>query len=229
MPFPTYTQKDQIPAGAEDVYEEKEGKFVPKIPGQADLDTVKAALEKVRTEKKDAEKLAKEAADARAAAERERDALKTQVGDPDAKVAELLKKFDADTKAAVAVVEKERDDARSQLRTLRLDDQAKAAFVKAGGRPERADAALKLARDRLDLAEDRIVVKDEKGEVTTTTLADFWGKDFAKEMPEFFKGTQAGGGGAAGQVAGGGAGGKLTGDQILANPALGYEAGNQAA
>lgn len=229
MPFPTYEKKDQIPAGAEDVYEEKEGKFVPKIPGQADLDTVKAALEKVRTEKKDAEKLAKEAADARAAAERERDALKTQVGDPDAKVAELLKKFDADVAAKVGEKDKVIEGLTGRLRKLTLDDQAKVEFVKAGGRPEKADAALRLKGDHLDLVEDRIVVKDEKGEVTTTTLADFWGKDFAKEMPEFFKGTQAGGGGAAGQVAGGGAGGKLTGDQILANPALGYEAGNQAA
>lgn len=230
MPFPTYDKKDAIPAGAEDVYEEQDGKWVPKVPGQADLDALKGTLEKVRGEKKDAEKAAKEAADKAAAAERERDALKTQVGEPEARTKELLEKWEKDKQAAVAAVEKERDEARSELRTLRLDDRARAAFVKAGGRPERADAALKLARERLDLADDRIVVKDAKGEVTTASVEDYWTKEFAKEMPEMFSGTQASGGGGGGNLnAGARDGGKLTGDDVLKNPILGFDAGNKAA
>lgn len=229
MPFPTYEKKDQIPAGAEDVYEEKDGKFVPKVPGQADLDAVKTTLEKVRGEKKDADKAARDATEARDAAVRERDALKTQVGDPDAKVAELLKKFDADVAAVKLTKDKEIEALSGRLRTLQLDDQAKAAFVKAGGRAERADAALKLARERLDLAEDRIVVKDAKGEVTSVSVADFWAKEFAKEMPEMFKGTEAGGGGAPGAGGAGSGAGGLSGDAILANPGLAFEAANRAA
>jgi hypothetical protein len=226
MPFPTYAKKDAIPAGAEDVYEEKDGQWVPKLP---DVDGLKTTLEKVRGEKKDAEKAAKEAADLRAAAERERDALKTQIGDPEGKTKALLEKFDADTKAAVAAVQKQLDDATGRLRTLTLDDKAKAAFVKAGGRPDRADAALKLARERLDLAEDRIVVKDVKGDVTTMAVEDYWSKDFAKEMPEMFTGTMASGGDARGGTGTHGGSGGLTADQILANPDLALEAANRAA
>ena len=44
MPFPIYESKDQIPAGAEDVYEEKDGKFVPKLPDVSQLETTLAKV-----------------------------------------------------------------------------------------------------------------------------------------------------------------------------------------
>lgn len=223
MPFPTYKKKADIPAGAEDVYEEKDGEFVPKLP---DVSTLESTLAKVRAEKKDADKAVKDATTKAEATQRELEALKTQVGDPETRTRDLLKKFDEDLAKARAEKQAELDKVTSELRTLRLDDKAKEAFVKAGGRPERADAALRLVRDRLDLSDDRIVVKDEKGEVTTTSVNDFFGKDFIKTMPELFKGTQAGGGGAAGVNNNGGAASSLTAEQIAENPGLAFAAAN---
>jgi hypothetical protein len=227
MPFPTYESKAAIPAGAEDVYEEKDGKWVPKLP---DVSKLEETLVKVRAEKSDAEKRAKTAEEAKATAEREREAYKTQLdglGNSEAKVAELLKKYDEDVKKAVAA-EKERADALdAKVRTLTLDQKAAEAFVAAGGRPEKAAAALKLYKDRLDLSEDRPVVKDDKGTVTTRSLDDFFKEDVRKEMPEFYSGTKASGGGAGGINNGtGGAGGALTFEEIIANPSRAFEVAN---
>lgn len=195
MPFPTYAKKDEIPKGAEDVYEEKDGKFVPKLPDVAKLETT---IETLRSEKKAAEKTAKEAADSVADLRRKLDIAesKGEVGAKEKK--ELLEKWEKDTAAAVKAVQDKLDAATGELRTIKLDAQVKKDFVDAGGRPEKADDALKLRRERFDLADDRPVVKDEKGTITTTTPRDFWAKDFKKSNPEFFKGSQATGGGAGG-------------------------------
>lgn len=226
MPFPTYAKKEDIPAGAEDVYEEKDGRFVPKLE---DTSGLKSTLATVRQEKDTAEKALKSATDAAAKAQRELDALRASGGDIEAKTKELLEKWEKDKDAAVGAVRTELEAAQARLRTLTLDDKAKAAFIAAGGRPEKADAALKLAKDRLDLADDRIVVKDEKGAVSTTAIADFWGKDFKKEMPELYKGSQASGGGASGITEGGGASGGITADEIMKNPSIAFESTGAAA
>jgi hypothetical protein len=224
MPFPKYAKKEDIPAGAEDVYEERDGEWHPKLE---DVTGLKATVEATRADKRQAEKLLREAEEKRAAAERERDALKTQVGDPDAKVAELLKKFDADVATARAEADKRADAAEAKVRALTLDKQAVDEFVKAGGRPEKAAAALKQYADRLDLSDDRPVVKDGKGVVTTKTLADFFKEEARNEFPEWYNGTKAGGGGAAG-INGGraGASGTPTWEEIMNNPSVGLEAGN---
>jgi hypothetical protein len=226
MPFPTYDKKDAIPAGAEDVYEEKDGKWVPKLP---DVTTLEGTLQKVRGEKSEAEKKAREAEAARTAAERERDTLKAQVGDPEGKTAELLKKFDADVAKATDAATKRAEAAEARVRALTLDDAAKKAFIDAGGRAEKADAVLKLYKDRLDLSEDRPVVKDDKGNVTTRGLVDFFKEDVKKDMPEFYAGTKAGGGGASGFNGGmAGTGTAPTFEELMANPGRALEAANAA-
>lgn len=227
MPFPIYDKKGDIPSGAEDVYEERDGKFHPKTE---DTSGLKSTLEKERNERKEADKAVRAANTALEAAKRELDALKTQVGDPEAKTAELLKRWEDDHKKAIAEKEAEIAVLKGDLRSIKLDDAVKAEFVKNGGRPERADAALKLMRDRLDLADNRVVVKDADGKVSTTTLTDFLGKEFRKDMPELFTGTKASGGGAAGAQSGDGTTtGGLTAEQIMANPAVAFETANVAA
>lgn len=224
MPFPTYDKKDAIPAGAEDVYEEKDGKWHPKVP---DTSTLETTLQKERSDRKAAEKAARDAEAAKAAAERERDTYKAQVGDPDQRVADLLKKYDADVAAAKKESDARAEAAEARVRTLTLDADAKKAFVDAGGRPEKADAAVRHYKDRLDLSDDRHVVKDERGQVTTRTLADFFREDVKKEMPEWYTGTKAGGGGASGFNGGAtGAGAAPTFEELMANPARGLEAAN---
>lgn len=227
MPFPTFKKKEDIPKGFEGEYEEKDGEWVVKA---ADSSKVEGTLEKVRGEKKEAEKALKEA-------EKERDDLKrklavAETGDEKDKVKAALAKFDEDAKKLKDDYDKKLEAVNVELRKVKLDDQAKAAFLKAGGRPEKADAALKLKKDLLDLADDRIVVKNAKGEPTTTTVEDFWGKEFKTEMPEFFTGTKATGGGAkggAGSTPGSGKGQEGDADLVLKNPRALLDRANEEA
>lgn len=195
MPFPTFDAQKDIPKGFESEYEEKDGKWVAKLP---DVSKIEETLAKVRAEKKEAEKRAKESDEAKAELQRKLDAKEASGQDTDKKVSEMLAKWERDKNDAVAKVQAELDQRTTELRQIKLYDKAKSEFIAAGGRPEKADAALKLKKDMLDLAEDRPVVKNEKGEVTTESIADFWGKSFKKEMPEFFVGTRASGSGAGG-------------------------------
>lgn len=225
MPFPTYKTKEEIPAGAEDVYEQKDGAWVPKLE---DVTTLKATVEAVRREKDAAEGLARKAASDATRAQRELEALRTQVGDPDKKVAELLAKFDADVAAAKADAEKRANELQGKVRELTLGRQAEEEFLKAGGRPEKVATARRLYMDRLDMSEDRPVVKDAEGKVTTTTLAAFMADEFKKAEPELFSGTKAGGGGAGGFNNGNPGTAGLTFEQLQANPSLGLAAANES-
>lgn len=196
MPRPIFDTKDAIPKGFEDEYEEREGKWHPK----AEDGGLKTALEEERRARKAAEKLATKAADERADLERKLSAASASGDDKEKdRVAKALAKFDTDLADAKAEHKKELDAARAELRTLKLDEKVKDAFIKAGGRPERADKALRDTHDRFDLADDgRILVKDAKGDVTSTTVEDFFGKTYRGEMAEFYTGTKATGGGATG-------------------------------
>ncbi|HXG73015.1 MAG TPA: hypothetical protein VNJ04_20670, partial [Gemmatimonadaceae bacterium] len=214
MPLPTFKTKDEIPTGFESEYEEVEGEWKPKES------KLESTLERLKQEKKDERDSRKKLEDELADLRRKSQAMET--GEEKDKVKKLLEKFDSDLKAAKEPLEKQLAEAQGRLRTLQLDDQAKAAFIKAGGRPEKADAALKLKKESLDLAEDRIVVKNDKGEPTTATIDDFWGKSFKSEMPEFFQGTKATGGGAGGgaglKSAGSGTSRKWDAEAVIANP-----------
>lgn len=195
MDFPTFDKKDDVPKAFESVYAEKDGRWVVTLP---DTSKVEDTLSAVRTEKREAEKRLRLAEEARADLQRKLDAKEAATGETDKKTSDMLAKWEKDKNDAVRIVQDELERTAGELRKVKLYDKAKDEFIKAGGRPEKADAALKLKQDSLDLAEDRMVVVNDKGEVTTESVADFWGKSFKKEMPEFFTGTKATGGGAGG-------------------------------
>jgi uncharacterized UPF0160 family protein len=229
MPLPTYAKKDEIPKGFEELYDEQDGKWVPKIDAIDDTKNLKSSLEKLKSDKKEAKEAREKAETELADLKRQMQALET--GEEKDKLKKLLEKFDNDLKAAKKPLEDQVAELSGKLRAIQLDDKAKEAFIKAGGRPERADAALKLYKDSLDLAEDRIVVKNEKGEATTQSVEDFWGRKVRTDTPEFFKGTQANGGGA-----GGGAGkkgvqttGKWDADAVIADPLGALKHANETA
>jgi len=224
MAFPIFEKQADIPLGYESEYEEKDGKWVARVP---DVGKLESTLEKVRAEKKDAEKATREAQEKAADIQRQLDIKATAGADVDKKMAAALEKWEKDKESAVKAVQDQLDAVTGKLRAVNLDDRAKAAFLKAGGRPERADAALKLKRDRLDLVDDRLVVKDEKGEVTTETVDDLFAKSFRKEMPDFYKGTQAKGGGAAG-IQGAALDDGADADAILKNPRSALQAAHEA-
>jgi len=195
MPFPTFKTKDEIPKGFESEYEEKDGAWHAKV---ADTTALDATLAKVRDEKKASDKRAKEAEDKAADAQRRLDAKEANGADTDKKVADLLAKWKLDTDAAVKVKQDELDKVSADLRAVKLDDKIKAAALAAGVLRTRVDAVLKLTKDTFDLADDRIVVKDDKGAVTTTTVEDYFGKTYRAQMPELYQGTKANGGGGTG-------------------------------
>lgn len=227
MPFPTFAKKEEIPKGFESEYHEVEGQWVAKLP---DTGKLEETLAKVRQEKKDAEKALRVAEDARADVQRKLEAKEATGQEADKKVAELLAKWEKDKEAAVKAVQDQLDATTGELRQIKLYDRAKTEFIDAGGRPERAAAALKQKKELLDLADDRIVVKNEKGEVTTESVKDFWGKTVKKEFPEWFTGTKASGGGA-----GGGAGhdpvkgDPSAADELIKNPLKALQTANEAA
>lgn len=226
--FPTFKSKDEIPKGFEAAYEEKGGEWVAKLP---DTGKLEETLAKVRGEKKDAEKLARDNGDRASDLQRQLDAKNASGADTDKKVSEMLATWNKDKDAAVKVVQDQLDAASGELRTMKVDDQIKAIFTskEVGGRAEKASATLKLTKDRFDLVDGKLVMKDDKGVVTTTSPVDFFKAEFRKEQAEFYVGTQATGGGAAGATLGGATPSGLTAEQILANPSSAFVAANKAA
>lgn len=195
MPFPTYANKSEIPKGAEDVYEEKDGKWIPKLP---DVSQLEGTLTKVREEKRNAEAAAKAATEKAADLQRQVDAAKLTGNDFEKKSAEMLANWNKEKDAAVKAVQDKLDAVTGELRTVRLDDKLKEHFLNSGGRPERAGKAIADTKHRFDLVDGEIVQKDAKGNVVTEKVTDFYGKTYKTEMPEFYSGTKASGGGAPG-------------------------------
>jgi hypothetical protein len=226
MSFPVFDKAGDVPKGFEAAYEEREGKWHAKIPDTAKIEET---LTKTRSERKEFEKAAKDASEKAADLQRQLDAKLATGADTDKKVSEMLTKWEQDKNAAVKAVKDQLDAAAGELRTLKLDDKIKAAALAAGVLPTKVDAVLKLTKDSFDLADDRIVVKDAKGEVTTKTVADFFAKDYRAQMPELYQGTKATGGGASGGAS------KTTttsdgsaGDRVIANPLQMLKEANEA-
>jgi hypothetical protein len=226
MSFPVFDKAGDVPKGFEGAYEEREGKWHAKIPDTAKIEET---LTKTRAERKEFEQAAKAASEKAADLQRQLDAKSATGADTDKKVSEMLAKWEQDKNAAVKAVKDQLDAAAGELRTLKLDDKIKAAALAAGVLPTKVDAVLKLTKDSFDLADDRIVVKDAKGEVTTKTVADFFAKDYRAQMPELYQGTKATGGGASGGAS------KTTtasdgsaGDRVIANPLQMLKEANEA-
>jgi hypothetical protein len=220
---PIFKTKEDVPEAFRAEYEERDGQWHMKA---ADTSKLEETLAKVRQERKDEEKARKAAEADRADLERKLTAAGS--GEEKDKVTKALAKFDADAVAMKTDFEAKLAAAHGELRTLKLDDKVKAAFLKAGGRSERADKALNDTKALFDLADDgRIIVKDAKGEATTATVEDFFGKTYRAEMAEFYTGTKASGGGASG-----GAGtstthtGKMSAEDVIRNPLAAVQQAN---
>jgi hypothetical protein len=79
--------------------------------------------------------------------------------------AEVLKELEPDLEAGKKSI--------AENRTLKLDNQVKSLFAKAGVRGERADALWKLTADRYDLTADgKPMLKDKPGVEIEKYLAD---------------------------------------------------------
>jgi hypothetical protein len=224
MPVTTFKTRDEIPEDARDgALELKDGTFAVVV------DDAKDVIAKIRKERDEFKKALREKESELTQLSEKLEAEALKGGDVDKKVAETLQKWQAKRDADIAAEVAKRTELEGKLRQVTLTDKARDAFVKAGGRAEKAEAALRLTGDRLDLVDGTIVVKDAEGNVTGLSLDDLFAKDFRKDMPEFYAGSKASGSGAQGtQRAGGGATGGIDIDAALKDPGLLFNAANAA-
>lgn len=137
-------------------------------------------------------------------AEMEQQAKATAAGITSEQLAKLRTEAAAEYEKKYGPVVQERDQLKSEIRSLKLDAVVKAQMAKAGARAERIDALFRLSSDRFDLTDDgKPMVRDATKEVDK-----FIAEDLLKEYPEFFQGSGSSGGGAA--KSNGGAGGVVT-------------------
>lgn len=199
MAFPTYEKKEDIPKGFEDLYEEKDGKFSPKVPEVPDVTKLNTALETERTNAATEKAERVKAENALAALRRKEAAREGNISDE-----QLTKLRDEDAlkrKTELEPVQTELLETKAKLRKITLSDRLRTLGTAAGWLPDRIEDAMVLIQPLTDLAEgsdSNIVVKGEDGKPTTEKIEDFLKVTFKKKKPWLYKGAGASGGGAGG-------------------------------
>lgn len=222
MPLPTFDKKEQIPAGFEDEYEERDGKWVP-IDRSANLSK---ALREEREAREAAEKLAKKAAKDLADA-----TTKKQAMDAGRTEEEYKKLYDTIEKSVRDEFEpklKGYEELQKEVRTLKLDSKVKEMFKAGGALDAHIGDFWKLHGDEFDLTSDgKPMVKAEPG------------KDVARHVQgilagrkTWVQGTKAtGGGSTAGSTTSKAAPGLNPGgisfDDMVKNPAAAIAVANE--
>ena len=199
MAFPTYEKKEDIPKGFEDLYEEKDGKFSPKVTEVPDVTKLNTALESQRTQAENEKKERIKAENALAELRRKEAAREGNISDE--QLNKLREEDATKRKAELDPVQTELVETKAKLRKITLVDRLRTLGTAAGWLADRSDDALEAALKRADLAEGsdtNIVVKDKDGKVTTEKIEDFLKVGFKKEKPWLYAGSGASGSGAGG-------------------------------
>lgn len=233
MALPEFAKLEEVPEGFRELYEVVEGKVVTKAAAAAadDHKELKAAIEKERLatkaeedKRKAAEKMAKDLADQLTAktagiTEAALKELRAQVRkDLQAESAEELTRKQAEIDALTAV--------KNENRVLKLDTKVKKQLLDAEVRHERVDALFILTAAEYDLTEDG---KPKLVNHPGMTIDQYARTELKKRYPEFFRGSQAAGGGTGGAYT---SDGKpvvgTTVDDVLKNPAAAATAARAA-
>ena len=205
MAFPTYEKKEDIPKGFEELYEEKDGKFSPKVPEVPDVTKLNSALDSERTRAENEEKGRKKA-ERDLADLRRKDAARE--GGVSEEALQKLRDDDATKrKAEIDPIIEERDRLKAENTKIKKTDRVQKLWLDAGGMPDRLEDAMLSLDKRTGLTEDgnTITVLDKEGKLTTTKIEDFVKVDFKKEKPWLYAGSGARGSGAGGSSGAGGA------------------------
>lgn len=234
MPLPVFETLEEVPEQFRDLYEEKDGKVLPKA---SDLDP-DGLTEKGRAAIKAEREAAANAEKARKAAEARANELSSQLaaksaGITDAALKELREKVRHDLQAEVAeeLAAKQAEiealaAVRDENRILKLDTKVKKMLLDAEVRHERVDALFTLTRTDYDLTEDG---KPKLVNHPGMTIDQYAKTELKKRFPEFFKGSQAAGGGTGGAyTADGKPVGGTTAEDVLKNPAAAVTAARAA-
>lgn len=223
--WPKFKTKEEVPEAFRDQYEERDGEWQAKEtdpdPGLGDAG--KAALEAERKARKAAEDATKAAEADKAELQRKMDAQKAGITDD--QLTKLREDVRADMEKEYSTYKTDAEELALENRSLKLDSQVKKLAAENGVRGERIEAWWRQFGDRFDLTDDgKPMVKDSPG----TEVKKFIEGDLKKELPDFYTGTQASGGGAGGiqrdgkLVAGTGS------EDVLKNPAAALEAARAA-
>jgi hypothetical protein len=242
MKLPKYKDKTEIPEGFESLYHEVNGEWVTKEPdppsgGNDDIEKLKTTVDKVRDEVKAAEKKAKAAEDrikdAENRAKEAEDKLAAKgAGISDDKLKELKDKIQADVRAELQAELAAKDKQIESLtgvqdenRGLKLDQKVKAIMLEKGVLGGKVDDLFILSRGEFDLTENGTpMLKNHPAKDIGIFIED----TLKKSYPEWFKGSQAGGGGAGGHTPSGIPSVGTTPDDVLANPAAAMTAAREA-
>ncbi len=194
-------------------YVERDGRFYLDASVE-DTTDLKKSIETERTKREAAEKLLTKASNELKKLENKEKADKVGLND------EQLKQLRADVRAEVeeefAPFKADAEKFGKENRELKLDNAVKAIAGANGVRAERMAAWWKLNGDRFDLTEDgKPVVKDHPGK----SIEKFVAEDLKAEVPDFYQGTQAAGGGSKGGLGiRNGVGDPKAAERVLSDP-----------
>lgn len=209
--FKKFTAFSEIPSEKQkDALELKDGSFVLPVESEevarltTSVENLELTLKKVRQEKSEIEGGKKKAEDALATAQRELEARQAGGQLTDEKVKALLDKWEVEKKnaieAAVAEAIKPYQPLQERLTKYELDDVLGSQFVASGGTEKRREQAIALAKARGFQLVDGKVVRKVNGEIQPINPSDYFAGDFKQEMPEWYDGSKAAGGGAGGSA-----------------------------
>lgn len=196
MAFPVFDKKEDIPKGFEEDYEEKEGKFHPKVP---DVTKQQSALEAERT-RAETEKTA------RIKAENDLTALRRKQAAADNNISdEQLEKLRNEDEEKRKPLEEKVAKLEGELTKVKKTDRVQSLALKHGIMQDRIEDAMLILEKRTGLTEggETITVLDKDGKLTTTSIEVFLKTDFKKEKPWLYAGSGASGSGATGSTGGG--------------------------
>lgn len=195
MDFPTFTKLEDVPEAFRTVYKEVDGKWIVPKPDEPADDPVelKESLRSERTKRDAAEKLLTKATNEMKKLENKQKAESAGLNDEQLK--QLREDVRVELEAEYAPFKENAEKFGKENRELKLDNQVKSLAAENGVRPERLAAWWKLNSDKFDLTDDgKPVIKDHPGKEVKKFIAE----DLKSEIPDFYTGTKAAGGGGTG-------------------------------
>lgn len=120
------------------------------------------------------------------------EALEKTKGNFTKEISDLKADFDKKLKKANESIERSEGDKKNYI----LDDKIRRAVIKAGVFADDVDDVLVLTRGRFSLDDNfNVVVKDDSGNASETTVDAYFSEAFKKQKPKFYQGTNASGSG----------------------------------
>lgn len=183
MTLPIFDTEADVPELFRPAYEERGGKWHPKVAAELELERGKRTT--LLDEKKEEERKRREAEGAAAEAKRQLDAK--NAGVPEAELQRLRDEDAAKRAAELTPLSTENAALKAENRKLKLTDKVRSLAIGAGVMGDRIDDAMLFLDARADLGDEGgIVWKDKDGKVTNKTPEQFFA-DFKIEKPYLFE------------------------------------------